>query len=156
MAGTYVRTEAHRQQQRLLHLGEKHGLWKGDQVSYKGLHAWINHNLPKPELCQICNQKKLLAAACVTGIYSRDFSNWKYICWKCHAKLDNLGSCNKGKKLGPLSKEHRMKIALANTGKLVGPKNPMYGMTGDKNPFYGKHHTEETKLKMRLAKLNKK
>jgi hypothetical protein len=28
--------------------------------------------------------------------------------------------------------------------KLIGEKNPMYGMYGNKNPFYGKKHTDET------------
>lgn len=38
------------------------------------------------------------------------------------------------------SPEARAKISKANKGKLVGEKNPMYGirLTGDKNPMYGK------------------
>lgn len=45
----------------------------------------------------------------------------------------------------------RMKISLANKGKLCGEKNPRYGVNckGENNWFYGCHHTDETKQKMR-------
>lgn len=45
----------------------------------------------------------------------------------------------------------RMKISLANKGKLIGEKNPRYGVNckGENNWFYGCHHTEEAKKKMR-------
>ena len=31
--------------------GERHHFWKGDKVSYWGLHICINSHLQKPELC---------------------------------------------------------------------------------------------------------
>lgn len=41
-----------------------------------------------------------------------------------------------------LSQESKNKISKANKGKLIGDKNPMYGvrLTGDKNPMYGKFY----------------
>jgi len=42
-------------------------------------------------------------------------------------------------------KSVRDKISKANKGRLVGDKNPMYGMTGSKNPNYGNHWTDEMK-----------
>lgn len=41
----------------------------------------------------------------------------------------------------------------ARTGDQSGEKNGMFGRVGPLNPMYGKKHTEETKLKMSLAKL---
>lgn len=72
------------------------------------------------------------------------------------------------------TEEVKVKISKANKGRLVGEKNPMYGINvyeklekekgteyvksikkkisestkGEKNGFYGKHHTEETKEKL--------
>jgi hypothetical protein len=43
----------------------------------------------------------------------------------------------------PASEETRKKLSIALKGKLVGAKNPMYGMFGDKNPNYGNKWTEE-------------
>lgn len=45
----------------------------------------------------------------------------------------------------------RMKISLANKGRLIGEKNPRYGVNckGENNWFYGCHHNEEAKKKMR-------
>jgi len=62
--------------------------WKGDNVEYSALHAWIRRHLSKPELCENCHENKRLVAANITGVYSRDFSNWKYICYRCHNYMD--------------------------------------------------------------------
>lgn len=56
--------------------------------SYNALHSWINRNLPKPELCDICNLVPPNDSANITGIYNRDFKNWKYLCRSCHMKSD--------------------------------------------------------------------
>lgn len=73
----------------LMNLGENNPYWKGDKVKYRGLHRWINAHLPKPQLCEICNIKPPRDAANITGIYNRDFNNWKYLCRSCHRILDN-------------------------------------------------------------------
>lgn len=45
-----------------------------------------------------------------------------------------------------LSEETKAKLREANTGN----KNPMYGvrLTGEKNGMFGKHHSDESKIKM--------
>ena len=43
------------------------------------------------------------------------------------------------------SEDTRNKMSQA----LRGENNPMYGMTGENSPFYGKHHSEESKEKIR-------
>ncbi len=61
-----------------------------DKVGYKGLHQWINRNKPKPQdgMCQICHDRVIYDAACITGVYNREFSNWQYQCLRCHMELD--------------------------------------------------------------------
>lgn len=48
------------------------------------------------------------------------------------------------------SEETKMKISKANKGKLVGEKNPMYGIHryGEANPLYGRKQSDETRQKM--------
>lgn len=72
----------------LLNLGNNNGNWKGNDVKYTALHIWVNKHLQKPELCQDCNIKPSYDLANITGIYSRDFDNWKYLCRSCHMKSD--------------------------------------------------------------------
>lgn len=74
-------SEETRQKIRLANLGEKSTSWKKDDVGMKALHQWINKNKPKPEsnLCEFCNIAPLYDVANVTGIYNRDFENWKYL-----------------------------------------------------------------------------
>lgn len=69
-------------------LGENNSQWKGDEVSYRTLHQWINRHLPKPEVCEICKQNKSLHVANITGVYNRDFKNWRYMCPRCHWIFD--------------------------------------------------------------------
>lgn len=45
------------------------------------------------------------------------------------------------------TEEVRQKLSILNSGE----NNPCYGRTGDKHPLFGKHHSEETKQKMRKS-----
>lgn len=69
--------------------------WKADKVGNEGLHKWLKQHLPKPDLCQDCNIKSAYDLANITGVYTRDFSNWKYLCRGCHMKLDYANGIRK-------------------------------------------------------------
>lgn len=70
-------------------LGEKNPMWKGnDSIHNTTLHQWVRDHLPEPELCQMCNRVPPYDLANITDIYSRDFSNWQYLCRKCHMESD--------------------------------------------------------------------
>lgn len=78
-----------------LYSGEKNGMWRGDSVGYSGVHRWVRSRLPEPELCQQCGIKPPrrknrtpLELANITGVYTRAFENWKYLCPKCHYYSD--------------------------------------------------------------------
>lgn len=71
------------------YLGPNNPMWKGDDVGYTALHHWIRNNKPNNGLCEINGCKRsVYDAACVTNIYSRDFSNWKFLCRSHHMKVD--------------------------------------------------------------------
>ena len=36
---------------------EKNGMWKGDDVGYNAIHAWIRRRLPQPPNCERCNKE---------------------------------------------------------------------------------------------------
>lgn len=82
---------------KLIKQKENNPLWKGDNVGYKGLHIWIKNNLPKPELCKICNIVKPYDLANITGIYNRDLKNWLWLCRSCHMKIDYKNGIRKPK-----------------------------------------------------------
>ena len=62
--------------------------WKDKKVKYRGLHEWIVNNIGLPKICEDCGSIKNIDIANITGIYNRDFINWKYLCRKCHMKSD--------------------------------------------------------------------
>ena len=73
--------------------GESNGIWIGDRVSCGALHAWVRRNMPMPEYCAICNDKKPIDLANISNkynpkTYTRDFNNWRYLCRSCHMKSD--------------------------------------------------------------------
>lgn len=67
--------------------------WKGDEVSSNSLHQWLKSNHPKPVLCEECKKvpPKDLANVSPTynpETYTRDISNWQWLCRRCHMIKD--------------------------------------------------------------------
>jgi hypothetical protein len=68
--------------------GEKCPSWKGDKVTYKGLHRWLEMHFNKPKKCQKCGKQTKLDWANITRIYKRDIKNYMALCRKCHIRFD--------------------------------------------------------------------
>lgn len=75
--------------------GKKTGItpanYKGENVSYSGLHHWVNYHLGSPKLkdCIKCsNQAKEWANK--SGQYKRELDDWIPMCIKCHRKRDDV------------------------------------------------------------------
>jgi len=63
---------------------------QGKHQGVSALHIWGRKNDPPPKdsKCAFCHKVAKLDRACVTGKYEQDFSNWKYLCRKCHKRFD--------------------------------------------------------------------
>lgn len=96
--GVFIRSKETCEKIRHAKLGEKNPMygkfgsqnptWK-DNPSYNTLHKWLKMHLPKPNLCERCNLIPPKDMCNITGVYNRDFSNWKYMCRKCHLVFDD-------------------------------------------------------------------
>ena len=64
------------------------------------------------------------------------------------AHREKLRISHLGKVYGPMSPEHKAKIAATK----VGERNPMFGKYGALNHMFGKHHTDATKARIRSSK----
>jgi len=85
-------------------LAERNPIWKGDKISYGGLHLWVKARVPKPEKCVVCNERKAIDLANISfhfnkDTYTRDLTNWRWLCRKCHMLEDGrmLNLNRKGK-----------------------------------------------------------
>lgn len=74
--------------------GENNGMWK-DNITYHAIHHWVNRNKPKPldGLCELCRDRPYHDLANVSpsynpDTYTRNFSNWRYLCRACHMISD--------------------------------------------------------------------
>jgi hypothetical protein len=67
---------------------EKNPQWKGNNVSYKGLHAWIKRHKLKPLFCERCKIKSPRDLANISGEYKRDVNDFEWLCRRCHMKSD--------------------------------------------------------------------
>ena len=71
---------------------EKNPMWKGEKVSYTGLHIWVTKNLGKPRYCTNCQDAtkpdRSYHWANISHAYKRDLSDWIRLCSSCHKKYD--------------------------------------------------------------------
>lgn len=69
--------------------------WKGEDVSYSGLHYWVARHLGKPQHCEQCGRTrgtKRYEWANKSGEYKRDLSDWLRLCVPCHRTMDRAAS----------------------------------------------------------------
>lgn len=69
-------------------VGEKHILWKGDRVSYSGIHHWLKRHLGKARWCTWCFSMQNVQWANISHEYKRDLNDYFQLCVKCHKKYD--------------------------------------------------------------------
>jgi len=69
-------------------IGKKNSNWKGDKVSYAGVHAWIRRNKGKLIICIFCGSTKNLEWANKDHKYRRKKEDYISLCRSCHMKYD--------------------------------------------------------------------
>ncbi len=82
---------AHRANQTSFKKGSSNVNWKGNDVGYHAVHAWIARTLGTPTLCQNCgmsNPGRVYHWANKDGRYRRNTSDWTRLCVSCHRKYD--------------------------------------------------------------------
>lgn len=79
-------------------IGELNNQWKGEDVSYRNLHTWVERHLGKASACAVSYRgdcSKYFSWANVSHQYKRDLLDWLPLCYR-HHKLHDL---NRGGKL---------------------------------------------------------
>lgn len=78
--------------------GEDATNWKGDNVGYHGLHAWLYRDFGKANKCSKCGTvtAKKYEWANISGKYSRDINDFIQLCTSCHRKMDYGTHCKRG------------------------------------------------------------
>lgn len=98
--------------------GEKNPMWKGDEVNFKPLHAWIKSHKPKPEFCEDCKKVSPYDLANISGKYKRDINDFEWLCRKCHmikdGRLEKFYTARKNYK--PV--RHPVELSCLNCGKI--------------------------------------
>lgn len=67
---------------------EKNPNWKGDNVGYLAIHAWIKRHYGQPNKCEQCSNTKNIDWANKSGQYKRDITDWIRLCKSCHKIYD--------------------------------------------------------------------
>jgi hypothetical protein len=74
--------------------GPNHYGWKGERVSYSGLHHWVGKNKVKTGICEDCRQdvgnkgRRGTQWANISGEYRRDLDDFRELCPPCHRRFD--------------------------------------------------------------------
>ena len=70
--------------------GPASGVWKGDQVSYRGAHSRVSRKRGKPDRCERCGGSgpgRCYQWANLTGRY-HDPADYERMCVPCHKAFD--------------------------------------------------------------------
>lgn len=70
---------------------EDNPMWKGLEVGYEALHAWVNRKLGKPIDCENCGENsnnKTYDRASISREYKRELNDWISLCRSCHRIYD--------------------------------------------------------------------
>lgn len=71
--------------------GPLNGMWKGERVSYRNLHRWVERRIGKPRECSACvvrGEGHRMHWANKSGQYQRSLSDWIRLCPQCHGEYD--------------------------------------------------------------------
>ncbi len=71
--------------------GEKNVDWRGDRISYSGLHIWLKRKFGGPKVCDHCGTTTapIYDWANVSKEYKRVREDWKRLCRACHHAYDD-------------------------------------------------------------------
>ena len=81
-------TEDHKKSLGDSKIGNKNPMWRGNNIKYKPLHAWVRRHKVKLELCEECKKVKPYDVANISGKYKRDVNDFKWLCRRCHMEKD--------------------------------------------------------------------
>ena len=65
--------------------------WKGNKVSYSGIHHWVKRHRGKAKKCEFCAKTgdgKKIQWANIDHFYSRNLNDFISLCVSCHRKFD--------------------------------------------------------------------
>jgi len=71
--------------------------WKGGSAGYTALHEWLHKRKPKPKFCEECGLKPPHDLANISGEYKRDLNDYRWLCHKCHMRIDAARNRNSAK-----------------------------------------------------------
>ena len=75
--------------------GENQPSWKGENVSYRNLHRWVERQIGQPNTCTHCGKigyGRQMHWANKSRNYKREITDWIRLCPKCHAAYDRVPS----------------------------------------------------------------
>lgn len=103
---TYTMSDEHKRKIGHANKGERHGLWKGDDVGYAALHKWIERNFGRATYCDLCGISEQEISrktkcnyfewASRKKNYSRDRVDWMQLCKSCHRCFDQQTRAKSG------------------------------------------------------------
>jgi len=77
---------------RNLPIGKKHFAWKGNKVSYRGLHQWVIRKKGYPKICSKCGKlvlnHRFIHWANIDHKYRRNLNDFISLCKSCHTIYD--------------------------------------------------------------------
>lgn len=78
---------------------EEHPCWKGDNVGYRAVHAWVSKWKGQPTTCEKCGRTNLTGRqihwANIDHTYHKVLDDYIRLCRPCHGEYDNINNLRK-------------------------------------------------------------
>jgi hypothetical protein len=68
--------------------GEEAMAFKGENAHFNTKHSWLKRHFDFGDKCKVCGAKDNLELANINGTYNRDYTNYLYLCRRCHRRWD--------------------------------------------------------------------
>lgn len=74
--------------------GSNNPRWKGEKVSYSGLHHWVTREKGKAQLCEIADETCVgeFEWSNISNKYYRNLEDWQQLCKSHHRRYDKKRS----------------------------------------------------------------
>lgn len=81
-------------------------------AGYNAIHIWIKKRKFKLDYCEICGgTEKRIELANISGVYSRNINDYRWVCSKCHRDMDGNTLVFKSLKRDGLGRWLKLEVA---------------------------------------------
>jgi hypothetical protein len=98
--------------------GSDNPAWRGDKITYSGLHQYVRKWLSKPDLCVNCKRVPPKDIYCTNDVQTRNLEDWVWLCRTCIMYIDGRNEKSHSQSAATREKISKSKMGIPRTKEL--------------------------------------